>query len=155
VASSDQDALTNLSANANAVTVFGQISAVSNAQITVEQITFNIGSQTTISDDNGKVLLIADLKPGQKVNVVGTKDQQNLVAQKILVTDQNPASQGEVKSASTGTTSTSSALTLKKTQNETVSTSSTANTNTSTLQTDPNTATGFFMFEDPTPQMGK
>ena len=149
VSDSGQNGLTSLAADPNSVTVFGGITAVSNAKITVEQTTFNIGSQTVISDDSGKNLSINDLSQGEKVNVVGIKSDQNLVARQILLTNIQPApGQPEVKSAATG-----SAVTIKKTVGENSSTSSASNT--ATPQTDPNTAAGLFIFEDPNPQLGK
>lgn len=159
IAASNQDALASLNANVNSVAAFGEISEAHASKITVEQITFGIGSQTIIKDIAGNSLLASALKKGDKVNVVGIKNQSTLVAQQILVTNQqsadSEAGQGQVKPADTANTATSASSSLASIKKPATNATSSAATNTTTLQTDPNKAWGLFMFEDPTPQFGK
>ncbi len=156
VSTSNQQTLANLNANSNSITAFGNISEVTVAHIIVEQITFAIGSQTVIKDSSGNIILITALKKGDKVNVVGIKNDTGLVAQQILVTEQNniaaDSGKPEVKSAST--TSTASTTAINKGSGDATQINSSAFSSTTTV-TDPNIAKGLFMFEDPTPQAGK
>lgn len=159
ISTGNQQALVNLSANSNSVTAFGEISQVSAGKITVEQITFDINGQTVIKGPAGNSLLILNLQKGDKVNVVGIKNDNALAAQQILVTNQIATStdggKPEVKSASTATSATTSIASIKKNSAESASTIDSSTFSSTTIVSDPNTAKGLFMFEDPTPQFGK
>ena len=148
VASTDQ-ALTKLNADPNSVAVLGEINQVSKDQITVEKTTFNITSGTVIKDSDGKVLNSEDLKQKIKVNVVGLKDKNNLIAQQILVTTITTASTTtpEVKGESTST--------ILTTSDKNPTASSTIFCNNPTKQendNNTNTAVGSYILEDPAPQ---
>jgi Domain of unknown function (DUF5666)/Domain of unknown function (DUF5667) len=170
VAANDQEALAKLSSDPNSIAAFGPITQASSSQITVEQITFAINSQTVIKDDSGGSLLPADLKDGDKASVVGEKNNNQLLAQQIFITNTSAdststeAAAGEpaVKSAITQTSnglatatasSTLSSAGIKKTasQNSTSTQPDQGNFNSSDAN-NTSTVTGTFIIETPAPQ---
>jgi hypothetical protein len=167
VASNDQEALAKLSSDPNSVAAFGLISQATSSQVTVEQITFNITSQTTIQDDAGNSLLPGDLRDGDKASIVGEKNNNQLVAQQIFIISaptNTATTTGEpaVKSAITQTpnnsalSGTSSILSTgsPKRNPEQNSTSTQLGRNATTTNDD-DTVTGLFIIETPNPQFAK
>jgi hypothetical protein len=174
VASNDQEALAKLSSDPNSVAAFGLISEATSSSITVEQITFNITSQTTIQDNSGGNLLPSDLQGGDKVSVVGEKSNNTLIAQQIFVTatssDQSETAttttdQPEVKTAATQTPSSSTSTTatstlaganLKKPSSQNSSSTQYYHNNSdAAAANDTSTVTGSFIIEPPSPQFVK
>ncbi len=173
VASNDQEALAKLSSDPNSVAAFGLISEATSSSVTVEQITFNITSQTTIQDNSGGNLLPSDLQGGDKVSVVGEKSNDTLIAQQIFVTatssDQSETAtttdQPEVKAVSTQTPSSSTSTTatstlaganLKKPSSQNSSSTQYYHNNSdATAANDTSTVTGSFIIEPPSPQFVK
>lgn len=123
-AASDDQTLTKLSSASNAVAVLGEISQISKNQITIEKTTFTITPQTVIQDSDGNPISPGALQENSKVNVVGVKNQNTLLAQQIFVTAPDNSTQPEVKGAATlsqdsasgvtATTSTGTSISLKK-----------------------------------------
>jgi hypothetical protein len=150
IASNDQ-ALAILNADPNSVAVLGEINAISNTQITVEKTTFELTSKTIVNDSEGNTLNINSLKLNGKVNIVGIKDKNKLLAEQILITA-NQDSQPLVKGASSiSGTETSTVESLIKEANAKSAEQHGSSTNT-TVQKDPNSALGSFILEDPSPQ---
>lgn len=164
VAATNTQVITSLSADPNAVVIYGQITQVSKDQITVEKVTFLFGGQTTIKDSAGNNLSLESLKSGLKVNVAGVKSQNTLIAQQILLISTDAAgSQPQVKGA---TTDKAASPTNDKPEGQTTTPTSikkpeTPNPAGSDLQatqpvtSDQGTASGGFILEDPTPQFVK
>jgi hypothetical protein len=158
-----EQSLTTLNPNSNSVAVLGTITQVNIGQITVEKTTFTLTPQTIITDASGNTLAIQNLTQNEKVNVIGIQNQTSLVAQQILVT-QSPQAQLIGAQASSTPTTTSQSLLIageKSTslipaaelQNFSKSASgSRANASASTTQTNPDTATGGVIFDNPSPQ---
>ncbi len=169
VADSDQT-LTNLNSTSTAVAVLGQISQVSADQITVEKTTFQLDSQTTITDTNGDNLQIKDLSSGDQANVVGTQQKNAILAEQILVTSQIASSSASTTAGSTlvltgsvpgtsltgaSSTATSTYPDVKKPDKTDAAQPVDKNGTSSTspvLNFDPNSDSGSFILESPSPQ---
>jgi hypothetical protein len=161
--------LAQLSANPNSVAVLGDISTISNNQITVEKTTFTVNGQTTITDSDGNTLALSDLKPKTKVNVVGLQNQSTLLAEQILLTSSDsdtaasgtPAQVADVTATGTqattaATTTSTTDITLKKpstlNSDKTTGVDASSSTSTETNTQNGSTAVGSFILEDPAPQ---
>jgi len=149
VASNDQEALAKLNSDPNSVAAFGEISQASVTQITVEQITFIITSETAIQDSSGKKLLPSDLSNGNKASVVGEKNNNRLLAQQIFITnastDAAVAAQTSNSAASTSASSTVSAVNTKKPAGQNSTTVQPAEGSSTSTAANPNTDSGSFI----------
>ena len=160
----NSQALAQLNSTSTSVTALGKISAIGNGEITVEKITFTLDSQTEITNASGDKLQLSDLSPGDTVNVIGSPDQDSLLASKILITDNQTASATSTSTtiASTSTTtqaaiSSSTSSTDKKVESAFTSKDQTDSTTADTTPLfnsvpNPNIASGGFIIEDPSPE---
>ena len=149
-AAGNEQTLAKLNADPNSVVILGEINKISPQQITVEKTVFIFTSQTVIKNAEGKLVDLKDLNEKSKVNIIGIKNQNNLLAQQILVI----SPEGQVKDASTenpnaaaSKTATGVPASLKKNLEGSQESSSTA----SSSLPDLNTAVGSVIFEDPSP----
>jgi hypothetical protein len=150
-AGSDQ-ALAKLNGAPNSLEVSGQITKITDAEITVEKTVFAITPQTQIKDASGTVLSLKDLSVNEQVNVVGVKKQDSLLAQQIFITVPG-SSDPEVKGISTdikasGTVSTA----LKKLPDQVSPSNPALSAAGAPPQADPNATKGSFILEDPAQQ---
>lgn len=99
VAGGDQT-LAKLSSKQGGVSIVGDISRINKDQITVENTGFKLTNETVIKNLAGKILSAESLIVNTKVSVSGSKQQNTLVAEQIIITDS-----GEVKGISTAPTS--------------------------------------------------
>jgi hypothetical protein len=156
IASSNQEALAKLSADPNSIAAFGEISRATGSQITVEQITFNVTSQTVINDGLGNTLAFSDLRDGEKASVVGEKNNSLLLAQQIFVTGSASTSTAsgtpEVKSAITQIANTATSTSASSTVQGAKITSGNTPSNSTSTAPDPNIDSVKTIFEDPSPQ---
>ena len=147
--------LAKLSQDPNSIIVLGAISQVSATQITVEKTIFLINPQTAISDSEGNSISAEDLSLNSKVNVAGQKLPNSLVpvAEQILITQSSttPPVQPEIKGELTTASSASSTVIASPNSTSTAPVVKKMGSSTSTTPIDPNTATGLFIFEDPSP----
>lgn len=139
---SNEQALAKLNVNPNSVVVLGEITQITKTEIIVEKTNFSLNSQTIIKDSDGKTISIADLKLKTKVNIVGVKNSEGIIASQITT---NPNSEELVKGASTSTISSLS-------EKPATATNTTIKKVTEPEPIDPNQATGSFILEDPAPQ---
>lgn len=95
IAGQDQ-ALAKLNSKADGVSIVGEISKISKDQITVENTGFKLTTNTVIKDLGGKILGIDSLILNTKVSISGSKLQNILIAEQIIVTNG-----GEVKGMAT------------------------------------------------------
>lgn len=139
VADSDQ-ILAGLNPAPDSVAVLGQVTKISDSQITVEKITFIITAQTIIQNLQGITLNSHDLLIGQKINISGVKNNNSITAKFIVV-----ISKGSVEGAATTTpgTTTPAEVSLKKAEPAVTAESSVQKAN---------SASGTFILEDPAPQ---
>jgi hypothetical protein len=138
--------LAQLDNNPNAVAVLGQITKLIDNQITVEKTAFTLTTQTIIQNPQGTILSVHDLSVNQKVNVIGIKIQDSLVAKQIFIIPVEQT-QPEVKGESTGTTTPS--VDSKKAPNPDQDNSASS---TAPASTDSGSASAPTIFEDPSPQ---
>lgn len=164
VAASNSQVLTSLSAEPNAVVVYGEITQLSKEQISIEKLTFNFGPQTSIKNDNGNDVDPAKLSLGQKAKVIGVKNQNALLAEQVLVTFEasQAAGQPEVKGAASSTppasdpkagSQSTTPTSLKKPELQT--SLPTIGTGSPAADQSQGTASGLFIYEDPSPQFAK
>jgi len=155
VANSDQ-ALTSLSDNPNSVVMLGNISKISNGQITVEKTIFELNSQTSIQDEDGNRLSASQLALNSKVNIIGIKNNNNIVASQITVLGPDNSQTIALTSGTTTPTMASATqtadLTVKKPDGATSTKDSSAS---SSPANNPNSAIGTFIFESPEPQFAQ
>lgn len=147
--------LAQLTANPDSVVVLGNLTSITKTQITVEKTTFTFNAQTKIEDNSGNPVKAESLLINTKVNIIGIKSQNSLLAQEILETSA-AAGQGEVKGAVTSTqditatgTASSTLTTIKKSPTENSGPKSTAS---AAPAPDPNTASASFIMEPPDAQ---
>ncbi|HYV33572.1 MAG TPA: DUF5667 domain-containing protein [Candidatus Limnocylindria bacterium] len=140
-AADNSQTLAKLKADPNSVSVLGNVNKISKEKITVDDSVFTLIPQTIIQDQDGKTLSLDSLTEKTKVNVIGLKNQNNLVAQQIVVIASESA-EPEVKDA---TTATASLSTLKQPSEESQGNSS----STSPALPDSNSAVGSVIFEAP------
>ncbi len=144
VADNDQ-ALATLNSNPDSVSVFGQITKLSDNQINVEKTTFILTAQTIIQNLEGTILSFKDLSVNQKVSARGIKNTTtNAITAKFIVI----ASNGSVEGASTTTPETTTPTILPIIKKDDFS----QPTSTLPQTVNPNSANGSFILESPAPQ---
>lgn len=149
-----EEAIASLSSAPDTVVVSGQITQIAKNKITVEKTVFALNDQSVIVDASGHELKPSELKLGSKVAASGKKVENVLVALKITVletaetsepTQSSNEPEGEVKGENAvKPNSTTPASILKPALNESPQEEES--------QINPNTATGSFIMEDPSPQ---
>lgn len=147
--------LASLSSDPNAVAVLGIVNKISGQQLTVEKTVFTLTQQTQIKDNTGKILALADLSTGQKVEAIGTNTNNSVIATEILVTAADLAQTGSGSTSTPAVTATStpgSAGTVEATSTATGEKTATTSTPPQSAPSDPNTTIGSFIPEDPAPQ---
>ncbi|MCL5666911.1 MAG: DUF5667 domain-containing protein [Patescibacteria group bacterium] len=142
-----------LDANASTTEVSGVIGKISANEIVINGTSFALSSSTVITGPQNNVIEISSLKTGVTANITtGQTQGGRTIALRITILDMaNIGRKGEVKGTSTAD--------VLKTPESTASSSSpedigNANSDTSTPETltDPNTAVGAYILEDPAPQ---
>ncbi len=150
VAATQERSLTELGPGTNTVVISGEISSITKTKITVEKTVFELTEKTQIKDYQGNIIPSENLLEKNKVNILGTKIQGKLIAQRIIVfAKEKKEAVGEVKGIETGNTETST----------TPETLIIPETETSKIPKDikpedikPNDIQGTFIIEDPKPQ---
>lgn len=151
--SADQT-LAKLDPNPNVVIVSGILDNLYTNQIIVEKTVFQLSAGTVISDAQGNTLNASALALNEKVTVTGEKTSNNLVANEIIILTNLPPQNNpkpsttpnsldkDTKTITVPPTSTNINLNLPHPTEET----------TTPAASDPNTAVGTFIFENPAPQ---
>jgi hypothetical protein len=149
--SADQT-LAKLNPNPNVVIVSGILDNLYPNQIVVEQTVFQITDNTIIKDVQSNTLNTSALALNEKVTVTGEKNNNNLVADEIVILTNLPP-------ATTKPSSTPNSL--EKSIETSISPSTSTDKNLPDIKTEtttpptsltPNTAVGTFIFESPAPQ---
>ena len=152
VAAGQEQTLANLDPGPNTVVVYGIIEKISETQIIVEKTLFNFTESTVIKNDNEQILTKNDLAVQQQINILATRDQDTLLAQRIIIFKdrQEGEVKGEQQEKPVNTTTPES---LIKKENVSSSTKESSAPSIEEPQNiDSKDIQGTFIFEDPSPQ---
>jgi len=150
-----EEAMANLSADPNTVSISGLISQTGKNALTVEKTQFILDENSTLISQDGNAILAEALKTGNKISITGNKKEGKLVALKITLLNSagqslNPEVKGETKQPDTAI---SSAQNPPTTTSPSLIKSPIMNSEEPIIEkTNPNQAVGGYIFEDPSPQ---
>ncbi len=153
VAAGQEQTLTQLEPGPNTVVISGKIDAVTETNVTVEKTTFSLTKNTIIKNSEEESLTSKDLVAEQQVNILGTKDEGRLIAQRIIIFEKEE--QGEVKGEQDekAENTTTPETIIKKTEDTGSTTKESAIPTINEPEIiNPNDIKGIFILEDPKPQ---